>query len=87
MKTSAAKQKGKRLDWSVRTGVDQTKIRVEPATETKNRAQFSRQTHKPRHNPLRGLDGAQNGRNMEEKVFHLGNVGSILLKVVSDAKV
>ncbi len=45
-----------RLDWSVRTGVDQTKIRVEPAAETKNRAQFSRQTPKPRHNPLRWLD-------------------------------
>jgi hypothetical protein len=34
-----------------------------------------------------GLIGAQNSCNMEEKVFHLGNVGSILLKVVSDAKV
>ena len=35
MRTTAAKPEEKRLDGSVQTGVDQTKSRVNPTTETK----------------------------------------------------
>jgi len=44
MKTSATSPEGKRLHRSAQTGADQTKTRINPAAEARNRAQFVRQT-------------------------------------------
>jgi len=60
---------------SVQTGVDQTKSRVNPTTETKNCAQFLRQMPEPRYKLHKSLIGARNSHNMPEKAFYLGNVG------------
>ena len=56
MTMSAIKPERKRLDWSVQTSVDQTKIRINPAAETRNHAQFARQMPEPRHSVPKRLD-------------------------------
>jgi hypothetical protein len=56
MTVSAAKPQGKRLYRSVQRRDDQPKTRVKPATETKNPAQFTRQTLQQPHDSHIGLD-------------------------------
>jgi hypothetical protein len=56
MRTSATKPEEKRLDCSVQRGVDHTKIRINPAAETRNRVQFVRRMPKQRQKSDRRLD-------------------------------
>jgi hypothetical protein len=62
MKTSATKSEEKRRDWSVQRGVDHNKVRINPAVETRNRAQFLRQVPKQRRKSYRRLDRGANSK-------------------------
>jgi hypothetical protein len=73
---SAATPKGKRLEGSAQTSVDQTENRAKPAADTRNRAQLARQMPEPRLSVEKCLDRSTNNGEIDEKVFHLGNVGS-----------
>ena len=75
MKTSATSPEGKRLHRSAQTGADQTKTRINPAAEARNRAQFVRQTPEQDTVCQKGLINAQNSSIVEEWAFYLGNAG------------
>ena len=67
MTVPAAKPERKRLDGSAQTGVDQAKIRINPAFKTRSRAQAVGQMSKPRHSVPKRVDqsGKQQQRGRE----------------------
>ena len=75
MRTTATKLVGKRLNWSVQTGVDQTESRTKPVAEDRKHPRFACKTPKQRYSVPKSLIGAQNGGNINQSVFYLGNVG------------
>jgi hypothetical protein len=68
----ATKFEEKRHDWSVQRGVDHNKIRISPAVETRNRAQFLDQAPKQRRKSYRRLDRGAKHRQHARKSILLG---------------
>ncbi len=72
MTVSTTKPEEKRLDGSVKTGVDQTKSRVKPTSKTKNCAQFKRQVPEPRYSLHKRLDWEPKQPQLVGKGISLG---------------
>lgn len=86
MRTTAAKPEEKRLDGSVKTGVDQTKAGSSPPLRQKIVLNSSDRC--PNHGTTctRDVIGAENSNNMQEKAFHLGNVSLTKYSLLSEAE-
>ena len=77
MKAAIAKTEERRLNKFVWANVGQPENCDKPATETKNPLSSPDRHYNNRKTRTDGLIGTQNSRNMQEKAFYLGNVGSI----------
>jgi hypothetical protein len=75
MTATTVKSRGKRLERSVQSRVDHTKIRINSAAEARNHAQFARDMPQPRTAGTKSLIGAQSGVSLRMMAFYLGNVG------------
>jgi hypothetical protein len=83
---SAAKFGGKRLYRFVQMGIDQTKTGSTPPSRPDITLRSRVKVQNQGKARPRGLIGAQDGCNMQQKAFHLGNVGSKVCKIEKAAK-
>lgn len=72
MTATTVKSRGKRLERSVQSRVDHTKIRINSAAEARNHAQFARDMPQPRHSGHKKLDRRTKWRQPENDGVLLG---------------
>ena len=72
MTVSTKKPERKWLGWSVQAGVEQTKIRINPAADTGNRAQRVCQMPEQRHSVPKRLDRREGQRQHGREGVLLG---------------